>query len=344
MMRNGSEYAVAVRRPDGEIQVEKDTWVSFLDKHKGLNIPFVRGIFNFVDSMRMGMKTLSFSASFYDEEEPESGEAKKTAEKTQEPEAAGKQETALKAGAKENEYAQQEEAAAVEPVRKDGTTKEPDSGNGLKEEKADKKDSIIMGITMVFSVILALGIFVMLPMFLSSLFREHIRSRALMGFIEGVIRLVIFIAYVMLISLMKDIRRVYMYHGAEHKCINCIEHGLPLTVENVRKSSKQHKRCGTSFLLFVVLISILFSMVIQTDTVWLKMLLRILLIPVIAGISYEILRLAGNSDNPIINLISKPGLWLQGLTTREPDDDMIEVGIRSVEAVFDWKKYEEENF
>ena len=143
---------------------------------------------------------------------------------------------------------------------------------------------------------------------------------------------------------MKDIRRVYMYHGAEHKCINCIEHGLPLTVENVRKSSKQHKRCGTSFLLFVVLISILFSMVIQTDTVWLKVLLRILLIPVIAGISYEILRLAGNSDNPIINLISKPGLWLQGLTTREPDDDMIEVGIRSVEAVFDWKNYEKENF
>ena len=315
MMRNGSEYAVAVRRPDGEIQVEKDTWVSFLDKHKGLNIPFVRGIFNFVDSMRMGMKTLSFSASFYDEEEPE------------------------------KDSVRQEEAAAAEPAQKNEKAgKELHSEKGLKEEKSDKKDSIIMGITMVFSVILALGIFVMLPMFLSSLFREHIRSRALMGFIEGVIRLVIFIAYVMLISLMKDIRRVYMYHGAEHKCINCIEHGLPLTVENVRKSSKQHKRCGTSFLLFVVLISILFSMVIQTDTVWLKMLLRILLIPVIAGISYEILRLAGNSDNPIINLISKPGLWLQGLTTREPDDDMIEVGIRSVEAVFDWKKYEEENF
>lgn len=300
MMRNGSEYAVAVRRPDGEIQVEKDTWVSFLDKHKGLNIPFVRGIFNFVDSMRMGMKTLSFSASFYDEEEP---------------------------------------------VQKNGRAEtKPDPGKARKEEQTDKKDGIIMGITMVFSVILALGIFVMLPMFLSSLFRKHIPSRALMGFIEGLIRLVIFIAYVLLISLMKDIRRVYMYHGAEHKCINCIEHGLPLTVENVRKSSKQHKRCGTSFLLFVVLISILFSMVIQTDTVWLKVLLRILLIPVIAGISYEILRLAGNSDNPIINLISKPGLWLQGLTTREPDDDMIEVGIRSVEAVFDWKNYEKENF
>ena len=165
-----------------------------------------------------------------------------------------------------------------------------------------------------------------------------------MGLIEGLIRLAIFIGYVLLISLMKDIRRVFMYHGAEHKCINCIEHGLDLTVENVRKSSKRHKRCGTSFLLFIVVVSIVFSMVIQTDVLWLRILLRILLIPVVAGISYEILRLAGRSDNWFVNLISKPGLMLQGLTTREPDDDMIEVGIRSVEAVFDWKKYEEENF
>ncbi len=284
MMRNGQEYAVAVRKPDGEIQVEKDRWESFMDHHKALNIPFVRGIFNFVDSLRLGMKILNFSASFYDEEEQE------------------------------------------------------------KDEKAQKKESVIMGITMCVAVVLAVGIFVMLPMFLSSLFRTFIESRALMGLIEGVIRLVIFIGYVLLISLMKDIRRVYMYHGAEHKCINCIEHGLPLTVENVRKSSKQHKRCGTSFLLFVVIVSILFSMVIQTDTLWLKMLLRILLIPVIAGISYEILKLAGRSDNWLVNLISKPGLMLQGLTTREPDDEMIEVGIRSVEAVFDWKKYEKETF
>ncbi len=284
MMRNGQEYAVAVRKPDGEIQVEKDRWESFMDHHKALNIPFVRGIFNFVDSLRLGMKILNFSASFYDEEEQE------------------------------------------------------------KDEKAQKKESVIMGITMCVAVVLAVGIFVMLPMFLSSLFRTFIKSRALMGLIEGVIRLVIFIGYVLLISLMKDIRRVYMYHGAEHKCINCIEHGLPLTVENVRKSSKQHKRCGTSFLLFVVIVSILFSMVIQTDTLWLKMLLRILLIPVIAGISYEILKLAGRSDNWLVNLISKPGLMLQGLTTREPDDEMIEVGIRSVEAVFDWKKYEKETF
>lgn len=284
MMQNQDQYAVAVRKPDGEIEVAKDTWQSFTKKHKALNIPFVRGIFNFVDSMRLGMRILTFSASFYEEEEKE------------------------------------------------------------KDEKAEKKESVIMSITMVVAVILALGIFFVLPMFLSGLFRSFVSSRALMGFIEGLIRLAIFIGYVLLISLMKDIRRVFMYHGAEHKCINCVEHGLDLTVENVRKSSKQHKRCGTSFLLFVVFVSILFSMVIQIDTVWLKALLRILLIPVIAGISYEILKLAGRSDNWLINLISKPGLLLQRLTTREPEDDMIEVAICSVEAVFDWRKYEAEAF
>ena len=284
MMRNQDVYAVAVRKPNGQIQVMKEQWSSFLDKHKKLNIPFVRGVFNFIDSLKLGMKILNYSASFYEEEEEE------------------------------------------------------------KDEKAKKKESVIMGFTMVLAVVLALGIFVALPMFLSTLFRGFIHSRALMGFVEGVIRLVIFIGYVLLISLMKDIHRVFMYHGAEHKCINCIEHGLELTVENVRKSSKRHKRCGTSFLLFVILVSILFSMVIQVDIVWLKILLRILLIPVIAGISYEILRLAGRSDNWLVNLISKPGLMLQGLTTREPDDEMIEVGIRSVEEVFDWKAYEEKEF
>lgn len=290
MMQNQDAYAVAVRKPDGEIEVEKDTWQTFTKKHKALDIPFVRGIFNFIDSMRLGMKILSFSASFHEEEE--------------------------------------------------------ENGNGPEKsgKKGEKTESLVMGLVMVLAVILALGIFFVLPMFLSGLFRSFVESRALMGLIEGVIRLVIFIGYVLLISLMKDIRRVFMYHGAEHKCINCVEHGLDLTVENVRKSSKQHKRCGTSFLLFVVFVSILFSMVIQVDTVWLKALLRILLIPAIAGISYEILKLAGRSDNWLVNLVSKPGLLLQGLTTREPEDDMIEVAIRSVEEVFDWKAYEAENF
>ncbi|MCI9485516.1 MAG: DUF1385 domain-containing protein [Lachnospiraceae bacterium] len=300
MMQNQDVYAVAVRKPDGEIEVAKDTWQTFTKKHKAFNIPFVRGIFNFIDSMRLGMRILTFSASFYEEEE-EAGESG--------------------TGERKSEGREAEHAA------REG------SGEGL-----------LMGFAMVLAVVLALGIFFVLPMFLSNLFRRFVESRALMGLIEGVIRLAIFVGYVLLISLMKDIRRVFMYHGAEHKCINCVERGLDLTVENVRKSSKQHKRCGTSFLLFVVFVSILFSMVIQVESVWLKIALRILLIPVIAGISYEILKLAGRSDNWLVNLVSKPGLLLQRLTTREPEDDMIEVAIRSVEEVFDWRAYEAENF
>lgn len=162
--------------------------------------------------------------------------------------------------------------------------------------------------------------------------------------IEGIVRIVLFISYILLISKMKDIQRVFMYHGAEHKCINCIEHGMGLTVENVRKSSKQHKRCGTSFLFFVLFVSIIVCFFITTESPVLRVLLRIALLPVIAGISYEIIRLAGNTEHPVVELLSKPGLALQNLTTKEPDDDMIEVAICSVEAVFDWKKYQKENF
>ena len=133
-----------------------------------------------------------------------------------------------------------------------------------------------------------------------------------------------------------------MYHGAEHKCINCIEHGLELNVENVRKSSKLHKRCGTSFLIIVMLVSIVFFMFIRVDSKLLRLVLRLILIPVIAGVSYEFIRLAGRYDNPIVDLFSKPGLWMQRITTKEPDDDMIEVGIASVEAVFDWKAWQKE--
>ena len=166
----------------------------------------------------------------------------------------------------------------------------------------------------------------------------HIRT-----VIEGFVRIGIFLIYIMLISKTEDIQRTFMYHGAEHKCINCIEHGLPLTVENVRKSSKHHKRCGTSFLLIVMLISILFFMFIRVDSKPLQLLLRLVLIPVIAGVSYEFIRLAGRYDNPVVNMLSVPGLLMQRMTTKEPDDEMIEVGIASVEAVFDWKKWQEEN-
>ena len=211
------------------------------------------------------------------------------------------------------------------------------------KEKKAKKEKLEMTGTLVVSVLMALVIFMLIPYYFSRLVGLVVKSQAWMAFIEGIFRIAIFIAYVLLISLMEDIKRVFMYHGAEHKCINCIEHGLELNVENVRKSSKQHKRCGTSFLLFVLIISVFVFMFIRFDSSILQLACRLLLIPVIAGISYEFIRWAGRSENKVIQTISKPGLWLQNLTTREPDDDMIEVGIASVEAVFDWRKFQEEN-
>ena len=210
------------------------------------------------------------------------------------------------------------------------------------EEKEKKQEKALMGGTVAFSIVLALAIFFALPYFLSGFFRKVIDSETLIALLEGVIRLVIFVAYIAIISLTPDIKRTFMYHGAEHKCINCIEHGLELNVENVRASSKQHKRCGTSFLLIVMLISIVFFMFIRVESGVLRLLLRLLLIPVIAGVSYEFIRLAGRYDNWFVNLLSQPGLWMQRLTTKEPSDDMIEVGIAAVNAVFDWKKWQEE--
>ena len=293
MMKNKDSYAVAVRKPDGEIFVQKDEFHSVTGKWKGLTtVPFVRGVFNFIDSMVLGIKTLTFSASFYEEEEGN---------------AAGKM--------SEEEQARQE-----------------------------KKENLMMAGTVLFSVVAAVAIFMVLPYFLSSLMKPVIPSYHIRTVVEGFVRIGIFIIYILLISRMKDIQRTFMYHGAEHKCINCIEHGLPLTVEDVRKSSRQHKRCGTSFLFFVLAISIILLLVIQVESPLMRIVVRIALIPVIAGISYEILKLAGSSDNPVINLLSKPGLAIQKLTTSEPDDDMIEVAIQAVEAVFDWRAYERENF
>ena len=212
------------------------------------------------------------------------------------------------------------------------------------EQEKKKSDTVFNVITIMISVILAVGIFMVVPFYLSQLLEKVISSKTLVIFLEGVIRLLIFIIYIVLISLMKDIKRVYMYHGAEHKCINCIEHGMPLTVDNVRISSKEHKRCGTSFMLLVMCISILILMLVRFDSRILRLAARIVLIPVIAGISFELLRLAGTKENVFTNILSKPGLLLQRLTTKEPDDSMIEVGIASVEAVFDWKSYLKENF
>ena len=193
----------------------------------------------------------------------------------------------------------------------------------------------------ILSIVMAVAVFMIAPYYVSRLFALFVKNDTAVIIIEGIVRLVFFIVYVKLISLMNDIKRVYMYHGAEHKCINCIEHGMELTVENVLKSSKEHKRCGTSFLLIVMCISIVFFMFIRVESPVLRLVLRILLVPVIAGVSYEVLRLAGNSDSKFMDIVSRPGLWLQHLTTREPDASMVEVAIASVEAVFDWRTYVE---
>lgn len=294
MMKNKDDYAVAVRKSDGEIEVVKDTYVSITEKVKLLSLPFVRGIFHFADSLILGMRTLTLSADFYADDE------------TQE-----------------------------EPNRFE---------RWLDHVFGEKLEKYLMSAVMVFSVIAAVLIFMVLPLGLSRLLKPVVPSDTLMALFEGMLRLAIFILYIKLVSNMEDIRRTYMYHGAEHKCINCIEHGMELNVENVRASSKQHKRCGTSFLIIVMLISIVVLMLVRVDGFLMRVVSRIVLIPVIAGISYEFLRLAGRSDNCVVNFLSKPGLWMQNMTTKEPDDSMIEVAIAAVEAVFDWRGYLKENF
>ena len=212
------------------------------------------------------------------------------------------------------------------------------------EEKDEKKESVMMGLTIACSVVMAVAIFMILPYFLSQLFRKFTDSTTLITLLEGAVRLVIFFGYILLISRMKDIQRVFMYHGAEHKCINCIEHGMELNVENVLKSSRLHKRCGTSFLFIVMIVSIIFFLFIRIESPIWRVVFRLLLIPVIAGVSFEFIRLAGKSENKLVILLSKPGMMLQKLTTREPDASMAEVAIASVEAVFDWRAYLKENF
>ena len=289
MMRNGNQYAVAVRKPDKEIEVDVKETRSINDLwHK---IPIVRGVVAFIDSLVIGLSTLMYSASFFEDE--------------------------------------------------DAVDKSQLSEEELK--KLEKKEKAEMGGTLVLSFVLALAVFFAMPYFISLGLNKFVESQALIAFVEGILRITIFIAYVAVISRMEDIKRTFMYHGAEHKCINCVETGLPLTVDNVKKSTRFHKRCGTSFIFIVFIISVFVFMFISFENTWIKLLARLLLIPVIAGISYEFIRLAGRYDNAFVNAISKPGLWLQKLTVMEPDDDMIEVGIASVEAVFDWKDFQEKN-
>ena len=292
MMKNKDKYAVAVRKPNHEIEVKVSDCKSVIKNEKLRNLPIVRGVVNFIESLSLGMKTLMYSASFFEDEE---------------------------------DTAKKEKLSPEE-----------------KKKLEEKEEKLLMSGTVTFSIIFALLLFFALPYFLSGFFHKVITSETLIALIEGLIRLTIFVGYIALISLTPDIKRTFMYHGAEHKCINCIEHGMELNVENVRKSSRLHKRCGTSFLLIVMLISIVFFMFIRVDSKILQLLLRLLLIPVIAGVSYEFIRLAGRYENWFLNIFSKPGMWMQRLTTKEPNDEMIEVGIASVEAVFDWRSWQKE--
>ncbi len=286
MMKGPDSYSVAVRKPDKKIEVKLHKYESFGDRHKFAKLPFIRGVVSFVESLVVGTKTLSYSSSFYDEDEVET-----KADKL------------------------------------------------LKDIFKEKAESVILGFTILLSVIIAVALFMLLPAAIAEILGKWINSHVLVAVIEGIIRLLIFLIYVVLISQMEDIKRVFMYHGAEHKTINCYESGDDLTPENVAKHSRYHKRCGTSFLFIVMIVSIFVFMFITAKQMWLRFLLRLVLIPVVAGISYEFIRLAGRSENPILNVLSKPGLWVQKLTTKEPEEEMIQVAIVSVEAVLYGKPY-----
>lgn len=288
MMKNMDRYAVSVRKPNGKIETKVEECVSFAEKHPLFQLPVFRGMANFLESMVIGMKTLNYSASFYEDEE------------------------------------EQTESRTEQLLEK------------ILGEKVEK---IIMGIVLVFSLAISIGLFMILPYIASEALGKLIRNEYVILFMEGIIRIAIFLGYIVLISRMEDIKRVFMYHGAEHKTINCLEAGVPLTPENVDNFSRLHKRCGTSFIFIVMIISMVFFFFIRVDTIWLRIVLRLLFLPLVAGVSYEFIRLAGSSDHPLVQIFSKPGLALQRLTTKEPDHSMIEVAIASVEGVFDWREY-----
>ena len=288
MMKNMDRYAVSVRKPNGKIETKVEECVSFAEKHPLFQLPIFRGMVNFLESMVIGMKTLNYSASFYEDEE------------------------------------EQTESRTEQLLEK------------ILGEKAEK---IIMGIVLVFSLAISIGLFMILPYIASEALGKLIQNEYVILLMEGIIRIAIFLGYIALISQMEDIKRVFMYHGAEHKTINCLEAGVPLTPENVDNFSRLHKRCGTSFIFIVMIISMVFFFFIRVDTIWLRIVLRLLFLPLVAGVSYEFIRLAGSSDHPLVQIFSKPGLALQRLTTKEPDHSMIEVAIASVEGVFDWREY-----
>lgn len=299
MMRHKDKYSIAVRRPDGEIELKVEDYKCTFGNAGIWRKPLIRGVVSFVDSLVVGTKCLMYSAEIAGDEEDE-----KETEK--------------------NAALSEEERAA-------------------KKRKEDRQFKWLLYATVAFSIVISVAAFMLLPYALASLLKNVGASEVVITVAEAFVKLALFMGYMLLISRMKDIQRTFMYHGSEHKCINCIENGLDLTVENVMKSSRQHKRCGTSFLLYVMVVSIIFHFFfVFVPVFWVRLVGRLLLIPIIAGVSYEFIQWAGRSSNPVVCWLSKPGLALQKLTTKEPTPDMVEVAIAAVEAVFDWKPYVEE--
>jgi uncharacterized protein YqhQ len=328
MMKNKDEYAIAVRKPNNEIAVEKKTHKDFAEKVKLFKLPIFRGMLAFVDSMVVGVKALNFASSFFEEEEQAKPDKKNKSTKADQ-----KNSKDAKAGQKNNK-------TIAEGKKGKKSDKAPVAEVPAAEgEKEEKSNTLLMAAAVVVSLMISITFFMILPVLVSNLFSKVIDSRFWLSLLEGVLRIIIFVGYILAVSQMPDIKRVFMYHGAEHKTINCLENGFELTVENVKWQSKQHKRCGTSFMLLVMLISVIFFILIQPSTLLWRVVSRILLVPIIAGASYEFIRLAGRSNNKIINILSQPGMWMQALTTKEPDDSMIEVAIQSVDAVFDWRAF-----
>ena len=316
MMKHGTDYAVAVRKPNHEIEVKKDVYEGAVAKLHWQKVPILRGVAAFIDSLYLGMSTLTWSASFVEDEEDQKT---KSADKKNQ------------ADAKDNP----------------GKTADIDKTAEKKtEQKSGAGEKLMMAGTVLFSIALALVLFMALPFLAANLLSKVGVSNLGISIVEGIIRIIIFLLYIILISRMKDIQRVFMYHGAEHKTITCIEQGMELTPQNAAKCSRLHKRCGTSFLLIVVILSvivhILFFAIVPVQGTVLKLVIRLLLVPVVAGVSYEFLQWTGRHDTKFIKALSKPGLWLQKLTTREPDEEMLEVAIASIEAIYDWRAFQEE--
>ncbi len=314
MMRGPHKIAVAVRKPNGEIVIDEKPTPKV---GKIVKVPIIRGVYSFFSSLVIGIQALTFSVKFFDDEEL--GNDKKKVQKVE--------------NGKGSEKTKSNDAKTKNIKSKNIKSKMNDKKNDFENEGA-LSDSMIY-ISVILSLFLSVGLFIILPNLVTNFVVPNKEEHAVLyNFIESVVKLIIFGGYIALISQMKDIQRVFEYHGAEHKTIFCYENGEELTVENVKKYTRFHPRCGTSFLLFVMIVSILvFSLLGVYENALINIGLRLLFLPVVAGLSYEIIKFAGKSKNKCVTWLNAPGKWLQKFTTREPDDSQIEVAIRSMKAV-----------